>query len=195
MILILAGCDEVKDAVPDPGFEDEVAYRVVCLKNHQFGRNLLKACRQKPASVRTQYWAYNPQRTRPATSPAATSSDSATNPTIGPWTAVPSCLGSAQYQPGQCELRSTGERAKLAAQGFPGRLPHRRRAVIGETGQSRLDATTAPIHPDQRAGDRERHAPAQIFKTGFENLHLTSVLSGSHQPSNGTAALPGWLDH
>ncbi|HWA55416.1 MAG TPA: hypothetical protein VG816_14695 [Solirubrobacterales bacterium] len=53
-------CDQVKDAVPDPGFEDEVAYRVVCLKNHQFGRNLLKACRQKPASVRTQYWAYNP---------------------------------------------------------------------------------------------------------------------------------------
>lgn len=53
-------CDQVKDAVPDPGFEDEVAYRVVCLKNHQFGRNLLKACRQKPASVRTQYWVYNP---------------------------------------------------------------------------------------------------------------------------------------
>lgn len=57
-------CDEVKDAVPDPGFEDEVAFRVVCLKNRQWGRNLLKACRQQPASVRKQYWMYDPAAER-----------------------------------------------------------------------------------------------------------------------------------
>lgn len=55
-------CDQVKDAVPDPGVDDEVIYRVVCLKNHQFGRNLMKACREKPRSVRQQYWTYNPAR-------------------------------------------------------------------------------------------------------------------------------------
>lgn len=53
-------CDEVKDEVPDPGIEDEVIYRVICLKNRQFGRNLLRACHQQPASVQKQYWIYNP---------------------------------------------------------------------------------------------------------------------------------------
>jgi hypothetical protein len=53
-------CDEVKDEVGPPDLEAEVAYRVVCLKNRQFGRNLLKACRQAPASVQKQYWSYNP---------------------------------------------------------------------------------------------------------------------------------------
>jgi hypothetical protein len=57
-------CDEVKDAAPDPGFEDEVTFRVVCLKNRQWGRNLVKACRQKPASVGKQYWMYNPPAER-----------------------------------------------------------------------------------------------------------------------------------
>lgn len=53
-------CDEVKGEVGPPDLNSEVAYRVVCLKNRQFGRNLLKACRQNPASVRKQYWAYDP---------------------------------------------------------------------------------------------------------------------------------------
>jgi hypothetical protein len=53
-------CDEVKEEKPDEGYEAEIYYRVVCLKNHQFGRNLLRACRDKPRTVRQQYWIYNP---------------------------------------------------------------------------------------------------------------------------------------
>jgi hypothetical protein len=57
-------CDEVKESVPDPGLEGEIIYRVVCLKNRQFGRNLLRACRKQPASVQKQYWIYNPAAER-----------------------------------------------------------------------------------------------------------------------------------
>jgi hypothetical protein len=53
-------CDEVKDEKPDEGLEAEVYYRVVCLKDQQWGTNLLRACRKNPKSVRQQYWTYNP---------------------------------------------------------------------------------------------------------------------------------------